>query len=74
MAKENKEMDNSKELSSEAIVSNIIMISPIPKVYKKLVNISKDREMNLSTLIEEIVEEYVNNMNDKKEKKKEMEK
>lgn len=61
MKEQNKEdkQDNSGMEKSSDIVGNIIMISPIEKVFKKLTKLSKERGMNISSLCEHIVEEYV---------------
>lgn len=56
-----KEQKKVKKEKSSEIVGSIIMISPVKTVFKKLTKISKEREVNMSTLCEEIVEEYVAN-------------
>ncbi len=66
---ENKEKEKKiKEESDKSIIGNIIMISPIPAIYKKLNKIAKDDGTDISSLVEKIVENYVSRY--KKDKSK----
>jgi hypothetical protein len=56
-----KEQKKVKKEKSSEIVGSIIMISPVKTVFKKLTKISKERNINMSTLCEKIVEDYVAN-------------
>ena len=55
---EDKKKDKKKE-SSKTIIENIIIISPVSNVYKKLEKMSKNDGIEISTICEKIIEEYV---------------